>query len=104
MVEKISFYKVVTAGLLVFVLTAFSNKHLLNKTNPLYIDSAFTPFKPMVQTRWDEHYFYVSSNGIPNHNMMVGIKSWQQQVPLPQDYTGTNSWSIPLEPELTDEK
>ena len=30
--------------------------------------------------------------------MMIGITSWQQQVPIPQSYTGTNSWSIPLQP------
>jgi hypothetical protein len=30
--------------------------------------------------------------------MMIGIRSWQQQVPIPQAYTGTNSWSIPLQP------
>ena len=29
---------------------------------------------------------------------MVGIKSWQQQVPIPQPYTGSNHWSIPLSP------
>ena len=30
--------------------------------------------------------------------MMVGITSWQQQVPIPQPYSGTNHWSIPLKP------
>ncbi|MBC7473325.1 MAG: YHYH protein [Candidatus Sericytochromatia bacterium] len=34
--------------------------------------------------------------------MMVGITSWQQQVPLPQNYSGTNAWSIPLNPVLSD--
>lgn len=34
--------------------------------------------------------------------MMVGITSWQQQVPLPQPYTGTNAWRIPLHPTLAD--
>jgi hypothetical protein len=31
--------------------------------------------------------------------MMVGITNWQQRVPTIQTYTGTNSWSIPLQPE-----
>ncbi|MBU3743169.1 MAG: YHYH protein [Sediminibacterium sp.] len=35
--------------------------------------------------------------------MMIGIRSWQQQVPLPQMYSGNNSWSIPLQPELSNE-
>ena len=30
--------------------------------------------------------------------MMVGITAWQQQVPIPQDYTGENTWRIPLKP------
>ena len=34
--------------------------------------------------------------------MMTGITSWQQQVPIPQCYTGTNAWSIPLNPVLAD--
>ncbi|MCY2962927.1 MAG: YHYH protein [Planctomycetota bacterium] len=51
-----------------------------------------------IATRWDEDYFYVESNGIPDHRMMVGIKAWQQQVPLPQKYTGENAWRIPLRP------
>lgn len=55
-----------------------------------------------VSTSSDDTYFYVSSTGIPEHNMMVGITSWQQQVPIPQNYTGTNSWAIPLEPALSD--
>ncbi|MGL1887614.1 MAG: YHYH protein [Reichenbachiella sp.] len=56
-----------------------------------------------VSTDSDDVYFYVGSNGIPDHNMMVGITSWQQQVPIEQDYTGGNSWSIPIQPELADE-
>ena len=68
------------------------------KTTTSFIDSAFTPFKPSISTNWDTTYFYVSSTGIPNHNMMVGITSWQQQVPIPQNYSGTNHWSIPLQP------
>lgn len=35
---------------------------------------------------------------MPNHNMMIGIKNWQQQVPVAQDYNGNNHWTIPLQP------
>lgn len=52
-----------------------------------------------IKTRWDENFFYVESNGMPDHRMMVGITAWQQQVPLPQAYTGENSWRIPLFPK-----
>ncbi|MCP4083968.1 MAG: YHYH protein [Actinomycetia bacterium] len=56
-----------------------------------------------VSTREEGEYFRVSSDGLAHHTMMEGIVSWQQQVPLPQDYTGSNSWSIPLEPVLADD-
>ncbi len=70
-------------------------------TDPLFVDSAFTPFKPNVYTHWDANYFYVESNGIPaTHPMMTGITNWQQQVPIPQCYVGNNAWSIPLSPVL----
>ena len=71
----------------------------ITKTSTSFIDSAFTPYKSAsLATKWDDTYFYVSSNGIPSHNMMVGITSWQQQVPISQPYNGTNHWSIPLAP------
>jgi hypothetical protein len=68
------------------------------KTRTTFMDSAFAAFKPSIGTSWDETYFYIASTGIPNHNMMIGITSWQQQVPITQPYNGTNSWSIPLQP------
>lgn len=60
--------------------------------------AAFMSFAPKVSTRWDGDFLYVESNGLPVHNMMVGITAWQQQVPLPQSYTGDNAWRIPLHP------
>jgi hypothetical protein len=72
-------------------------------TDPAVIDSTFLPFKPHVATRWDGTYFYVESDGMPTQfPPMVGITNWQQQVPIPQFYTGANAWSIPLKPELAD--
>ena len=69
------------------------------KTRTSFLDSSFGFFKPSIETKWDASYYYIASTGIPGHNMMVGIKSWQQQVPIPQAYSGSNSWSIPLQPE-----
>lgn len=74
---------------------------LLTTTDPLFLDSAFSPFKPKIYTHWDNTYFYVESKGIPDHEMMIGITGWQQQVPIPQCYTtanNNNAWSIPLNP------
>lgn len=68
------------------------------KTSFGFMDSAFAAFKPSIGTKWDDTYFYITSTGIPNHNMMIGITNWQQQVPITQPYNGTNSWSIPLQP------
>lgn len=72
--------------------------NIIPKTTTSFIDSAYDPYKPSISTSWDSTYFYVSAGGFPNHNMMIGITSWQQQVPIPQFYTGSNSWSIPLQP------
>lgn len=72
----------------------------VTKTDPAFVEMVFSTFKTIVKTRFDDTYFYVESEGIPLHNMMLGITNWQQQVPIPQGYTGTNAWSIPLKPEL----
>jgi phosphatidylethanolamine-binding protein (PEBP) family uncharacterized protein len=64
------------------------------------IAKAFEAFVKLkaIQTRWDDRFFYVESNGMPDHPMMVGITAWQQQVPLPQKCVGDNAWQIPLRP------
>ena len=74
------------------------DSNFIPKSSTSFIDSAFGPYKPLISTTWDTTYFYVNSGGIPSHNMMIGISSWQQQVPIPQAYSGTNHWSIPLQP------
>jgi len=64
------------------------------------IAAAFAPFERLeaIRCRRDDRWFYVESNGLPDHPLMVGIRAWQQQVPLPQPYTGDNAWRIPLVP------
>lgn len=56
-----------------------------------------------VSTSNDNTYFRVASDGIPDHTMMTGITAWIAQVPIPQPYSGNNAWSIPLQPELSDD-
>ena len=58
----------------------------------------FKPFAPSVKTRASETHFFVESDGMPDHRLMVGITAWQQQVPIPQRYTGANAWQFPLTP------
>jgi hypothetical protein len=60
----------------------------------------FTAFAKSVKVFKSGKYYLVESNGIPAHQMMVGIKSWQQQVPTIQNYAGTNAWSIPIKPVI----
>jgi phosphatidylethanolamine-binding protein (PEBP) family uncharacterized protein len=80
-----------------FLLTANAKP---KRTEATDIAKAFEPFVDLkaISCRNDDRYFYVESNGIPDHPLMVGIRAWQQQVPLPQKYTGDNAWQIPLEP------
>ncbi|MBS1797044.1 MAG: YHYH protein [Acidobacteria bacterium] len=73
---------------------AFDNQNAL----AVSIAEIFRPFAPKVSVRWDDKFFYVESDGFPNHRMMVGIRAWQQQVPIPQKYTGANAWRFPLKP------
>ena len=76
-------------------------KLLQEKVNDSKAREVFEHFKPFEESlglRWDENFFYVESNGMPDHEMMVGITAWQQQVPIPQNYKGDNSWRIPLFP------
>lgn len=87
------------AALLLSFKTEIAKKLL--GTDPLFMDAAFQPFKPNVATHWDNTWFYVESKGIPTtHSMMTGITKWQQQVPVPQCYIGSNAWQIPLNPVL----
>ena len=68
------------------------------RTNRPAQAEAFVAYAPKVALRWDDNFLYVESDGIPSHPMMIGITAWQQQVPLPQSYTGENAWQIPLMP------
>jgi hypothetical protein len=67
-------------------------------TNAPAIAAPFAAFNSKVSVHWDEKWLYVEAKGLPDHPLMVGIKSWQQQVPIPQTYTGENAWKIPLHP------
>ena len=62
------------------------------------IHQHFLPFQKSLGLSWDARFYYVESQGMPAHPMMIGITAWQQQVPLPQRYMGDNAWQIPLQP------
>jgi len=66
------------------------------------VAEVFKPFAPGVKTRASETHFFVESDGMPDHRLMVGITAWQQQVPIPQRYVGTNAWQFPLTPVVAE--
>ena len=85
--------------------------------NSALMAASFAPFKPKVRYYSDSTYFYEESDGMPDRtlmpNLMVGITSWQQQIPLPAAYFAHNTnpansgsagylqpnyWRIPLVP------
>ena len=86
--------------------TTTQNATPINPPNDPWQAAAYKLFAPSVKTHWDAQWLYVESDGLPHapldFTMMVGITAWQQQVPLPQNYTGANSWQIPLKSTLSD--
>ena len=63
------------------------------------IVEAFRPFSETVTARVVGQQLVIESTGLPDHPMMIGIRSWQQQVPLPQPFTDENAWRLPLKPQ-----
>jgi hypothetical protein len=79
------------------------DKHPQAKHDKKQLEDLFANFKDdNVALSSDDNYFYIATNAFPSHPMMVGITAWQQQVPLPQPYTGKNSWKLPLKPVVAD--
>jgi len=59
---------------------------------------AFVAFEDEIGLSWDAEHVYIESDGLPAHPMMKGITAWQQQVPLPHDFTDKQAFKIPLKP------
>ena len=68
--------------------------------DPQTVAQPFRAFADDVRVRWDQDFVYVESDSMPRHRMMVGIRSWNRQVPIPQPYSGENAFRIPLRPRL----
>lgn len=69
---------------------------------PPTIVAHFAAFKDKLRFRWNDTTLFIDSSGLPDHPMMIGITNWQQQVPLPQPYTGNNAFQIPLKPRMAE--
>lgn len=61
---------------------------------------AFAAFRNTLGISWDDDFLYIEGNGLPQHPMMKGITAWQQQVPIPHDFTGENRFKLPLNPTV----
>lgn len=83
--------------------TTASSSATSGSNTPADVAAYFSAFPGHVRTRQDATTLYVESDGLADHPTMVGIRSWQQQVPLPANYTGSNAWTIPLSPRLADQ-
>ena len=70
-------------------------------TNASDVLPGFSAFSKSVKVTKTSKYYLVESYGIPDHQMMIGIKSWQQQIPTMQAYIGSNAWSIPVKPVIS---
>ncbi|MXY68778.1 MAG: YHYH protein [Acidobacteriia bacterium] len=68
--------------------------------DPELVARSFRPFEDNVSVRWDDEHFYVESSGMPRHPMMVGIRAWNGQVPIPQPYKGNNAFRFTLRPRF----
>ena len=71
--------------------------------DPSFVARSFQAFPDLVGVRWDSDHLYVESDGMPTHRMMVGIRAWNQQVPVPQSYFGDNAFRLPLRPRFAEE-
>ncbi|MEM7601280.1 MAG: YHYH protein, partial [Verrucomicrobiota bacterium] len=65
--------------------------------------ASFKPFQNRLGLSWDKDFLYIETNGLPDHDMMRGITAWQQQVPLPHPYVGSNRFALPLNPTVLEE-
>ena len=43
----------------------FPHREIIFQTDPAFLSNAFAPYRNWVETRYDDDYFYVSSQGIP---------------------------------------
>jgi phosphatidylethanolamine-binding protein (PEBP) family uncharacterized protein len=48
----------------------------------------------------DASYAYIASDGLATHAMMNGIVATNLQVPVAQNFFGSNAWKIPLAPAI----
>lgn len=98
--DRRKFLQVGTLSAGLFTLNSLINLSEANAATTFKL-AGFSAFSNSVKVIKSGKYYLVESSGIPDHPMMIGIKSWQQQVPTVQPYSGTNAWSIPIKPVIS---
>ena len=72
-----------------------------NSANCQFVADSLTASTTGVATSTcDTNYAYIASNGLATHPMMGGIAATNLQVPVAQNFLGTNGWKIPLAPAI----
>lgn len=61
-------------------------------------DLPFAPYAESLAIECDDEFMYIETDNLADHEMMVGITAWNEQVPLQQLFYGDNSWAVPLHP------
>lgn len=92
------FLKAATAGVASLGLASLLDLSSVAEASISY--PGFSAFAGKVKVTLSGKYLNVASDGMPSHNMMVGITSWQQQFPMPYNYSGSQAWKIPRNPVL----
>ena len=74
----------ITLSFLIVSIFGCFSEEVQDNSPPTEIMKHFEPFKESLDLRDDGRFAYIGSNGFPDHPMMVGIQSRQQQVPVSQ--------------------
>ena len=78
-----------------------SSSSTTSSTNCLLVgDSLLASTSGVASSTCDASYAYIASNGLPTHAMMNGITATNLQVPVAQNFFGSNAWKIPLLPAI----
>ena len=99
-IERKDFLKLSFAAMGIGFFGNFLNLDIAEAASEIKL-AGFSAFANSVKVFRSGKYYLVESSGIPDHQMMVGIKAWQQQVPTIQPYSGSNAWPIPIRPVIS---
>lgn len=80
--------------------TATSTATTANANCQFVSDSLTASTTGAATSTCDTSYAYIASSGLATHPMMEGIAATNLQVPVAQNFLGSNGWKIPLAPAI----